>query len=155
MRTLGSELATTILSHYPTAAAFRSVSVKKLARLVYDGRHQVGEELACALIEAATQSVGAHHGEPYRLQVRYACEGVPDDFIEGVRDRFLTTKFAARRASDDSHDDLEGIIQAGEYQNASEAIRDACASAKATGRCAQAEGFARAYQDGPRRARTG
>ena len=76
VRTLGSELATTILSHYPTAAAFRSMSVKKLARLVYDGRHQVGEELARALIEAATQSVGAHHGEPYRLQVRYACEDI-------------------------------------------------------------------------------
>jgi len=76
VRTLGSELATTILAHYPTAAAFRSVSVKKLARLVYDGRHQVGEELARALVDAATQSVGAHHGEPYRLQVRYACEDI-------------------------------------------------------------------------------
>ena len=76
VRTLGSELATTILSHYPTAAAFRTVSVKKLTRLVYDGRHPVGEELARALIEAATQSVGAHHGEPYRLLVRYACEDI-------------------------------------------------------------------------------
>jgi transposase len=34
------------------------------------------EELARALIEAATQSVGAHHGEPYRRQVRYACEDI-------------------------------------------------------------------------------
>jgi phage shock protein A len=50
--------------------------VKKLARLVYDGSHQVGEDLARALIEAATQSVGAHHGESYRLQVRYACEDI-------------------------------------------------------------------------------
>lgn len=49
---------------------------EKLARLVYDCCHQVGEELAHALIEAATQSVGAHHGEPYRLQVRYACEDI-------------------------------------------------------------------------------
>lgn len=76
VRTLGSELATTILALYPTAAAFRSVLVKKLARLVYDGRHQVGEELARTLIEAAKQSVGAHHGEPYRLQVHYACEDI-------------------------------------------------------------------------------
>jgi transposase len=76
VRTLGSELATTILAHYPTAAAFRSVSVKKLARLVYDGRRQVGEELARTLIGAAEQSVGAHHGEPYQLQVRYACEDI-------------------------------------------------------------------------------
>jgi transposase len=37
VRTLQSELATSILSHYPTAAALRKVSVKKLARLVYDG----------------------------------------------------------------------------------------------------------------------
>ncbi len=76
VRILQSELATTILAHYPTAAALRTVSVKKLARLVYDGRHQVGTELARALVEAAQQSVGAHHGDPYRLQVRYACEDI-------------------------------------------------------------------------------
>ena len=44
--------AATIL--YAPAPAFRSVSVEKLARLVYDGSHQVGEKLARALIEAAT-----------------------------------------------------------------------------------------------------
>ena len=49
VRTLGSELATTILSHYPTAATCRSVSVKKLARLVYDGCRHIAE-----LIESAT-----------------------------------------------------------------------------------------------------
>ncbi|HEY1965205.1 MAG TPA: IS110 family transposase [Acidobacteriaceae bacterium] len=76
VRTLQSELATTILSHYPTAAAFHTVSAKKLARLVYDGCHPVGEGLAHALIEAAKQSVGAHHSEPYRLEVRYACEDI-------------------------------------------------------------------------------
>jgi transposase len=76
VRTLESELATTILAQYPTPAAFRSVSVKKLARLIYSGNRQVGEELAQTLIEAAKQSVGAHHGEPYRLQVRYACEDI-------------------------------------------------------------------------------
>src|SRR5262249_49775544 len=47
-----------------------------LARLVYDGSHHVGEELAGTLIEAAKQSVGVHHGEPYQLQVRYACEDI-------------------------------------------------------------------------------
>ncbi len=50
------------------------MSVKRLARLVYDGRHQVGAELAQRLITAAARSVGRHHGEAYRLQVRYACE---------------------------------------------------------------------------------
>ena len=50
VRSLDSELATTILTHYPTAAALRTVSVKKLAGLRYDGRHRVGEELAHELL---------------------------------------------------------------------------------------------------------
>ncbi len=74
VRSLDSELASAILHDYPTAEAFQGVSVKRLARLRYDGRHKVGEELASALIDAATRSVGRHHGEAYRVQVRYACE---------------------------------------------------------------------------------
>src|SRR6266478_924642 len=66
VRTLESQLAATILSRYPTAASFRGASVKKLARIVYDGSHKIGEELARALIEAAAKSVGAYHSEPYR-----------------------------------------------------------------------------------------
>ncbi len=50
------------------------MSVTRLARLRYDGRHQVGAELAQALISAAARSVGRHHAEAYRVQVRYACE---------------------------------------------------------------------------------
>jgi transposase len=71
---LDSELASAILHDYPTAQAFSGISAKRLARLCYDGRHQVGAELAAALIDAARRSVGQHHGEPYRIQVRYACE---------------------------------------------------------------------------------
>jgi transposase len=71
---LDTELATTILAEYPTAQAFQGVSVKRLARLCYDGRHPVGPDLAEALITAAGRSVGRHHGEAYRIQVRYACE---------------------------------------------------------------------------------
>jgi transposase len=74
IQSLDSELASAILQDYPTAQAFQGVSVKRLARLCYDGRHQVGAELAAALITAAERSVGRHHGEAYRLQVRYACE---------------------------------------------------------------------------------
>jgi transposase len=74
VKTLDSELATAILQDYPTAQAFQAVSVKRLARLCYDGRHLVGPELAQALLAAAARSVGRHHGEAYRLQVRYACE---------------------------------------------------------------------------------
>jgi transposase len=71
---LDSELASAILHDYPTAAAFRGLSVKRLAALRYDGRHKVGAELATALLEAAHRSVGQHHGAAYRVQVRYACE---------------------------------------------------------------------------------
>lgn len=74
IRTLDSELAIALLQRYPTAAALRTVSVGRLARSCYDGSHNVGQELARALLEAAKHSVGAHHGEPYQLQVRYACE---------------------------------------------------------------------------------
>jgi transposase len=34
VRTLESQLATTILSRYPTAASFQGISVKKLARII-------------------------------------------------------------------------------------------------------------------------
>jgi transposase len=74
VRTLDSELATAILHDYPTAAAFEGVSPRRLAGLRYDGRHKVGAELAGALLAAAGRSVGRHHGEAYRIQVRYACE---------------------------------------------------------------------------------
>ena len=73
---LDSELATTILTHYPTAAALRKASIKRLAGLRYDGRHQVGEVVARTLIASARSSVGYHQSEPYRLQVRYACEDI-------------------------------------------------------------------------------
>jgi aminoglycoside phosphotransferase (APT) family kinase protein len=73
VRTLESQLATTILSRYPTAASYRGVSTKKLARIIYDGSHKVGEELAGALIAAAEKSVGSHHSEPYRLRIQYLC----------------------------------------------------------------------------------
>jgi len=74
IRTLDSELATSVLREYPTAEAFQAVSRAKLARLCYDGRHKVGHELAGALQAAAKVSVGRHHGSPYRMQVRCLCD---------------------------------------------------------------------------------
>ncbi len=71
---LGSELATGVLRDYPTAAAFQGVSLRRLAGLRYDGRHKVGDDLATALLQAAARSVGRHHGDAYRIQVRYTCE---------------------------------------------------------------------------------
>ena len=74
VKTLDSELAVTILGRYPTARTLAQVAPGKLARLVYDGRHHVGPELAQALSVAAKATVGAHHSEAYARQVRYACE---------------------------------------------------------------------------------
>jgi transposase len=70
---MNTVLATAILARYPTARSFANVSVRKLARLAYDGRHQVGEALACALIVTAKISVGSHHTEAYQLQVKNTC----------------------------------------------------------------------------------
>ncbi len=75
VKTLESELATSILHAYPTAQAF-PVTPRPLSKLCYDGVRKVGAELAGALVAAAKVSVGRHHGEPYRLQVRYACEDI-------------------------------------------------------------------------------
>jgi transposase len=74
VRGLNTELASTILHDYPTAAAFHGASVKRVAALRYDGKHHVGLELARALIDAARHSVGRHHSAAYRVQVRYACQ---------------------------------------------------------------------------------
>jgi transposase len=74
VRSLDSQLATTILHEYPTAEAYLGLPWKRLAKLKYDGVHHVGEEIAKALVEKAKVSVGAHHGHAYRLQVRHACE---------------------------------------------------------------------------------
>lgn len=76
VRTLDSELATAVLHEYPTAEAYLGLPWKRLAKLCYDGRHKVGEEIAKGLVEAAKVSVGRHHGPAYRVQVRFACEDI-------------------------------------------------------------------------------
>lgn len=74
VKDLGSMLATAILATYPTARAFHAVTTRALARICYDGRRKVGDELARQILEAARHSVGQHHGPAYRVQIRYACE---------------------------------------------------------------------------------
>lgn len=93
VRGLDSELASAILHDYPTADAFRGVSVKRLAALRYDRRHQVGLDLARTLIDAARSSVGHHHSAAYRVQVRYACQDL-DTLRRRLRelDRDIDTK---------------------------------------------------------------
>ncbi len=71
VRTLESQLAATILSRYPTAASFRGVSVKKLARIVYDGSHKIGEELARNFCDPARERAAAKAlGMPVLTAVR-------------------------------------------------------------------------------------
>lgn len=84
VRTLDSELATAILSDYPTAEAFVGIRPRALSNLKYDGRHFVGLELANQLIEAAKTSVGRHHGPAYRIQVKYFCQDI-STFRERLR----------------------------------------------------------------------
>jgi transposase len=76
VKELDSSLATTLLARYPTAASFRQLRPSTLAKLEYDGRRHVDEELAKALIEAAKRSCGMHHGEAYQLGVRTTCEDI-------------------------------------------------------------------------------
>ncbi len=73
---LNTHLALTLLSRLPTAASYRRVTPKWIAKLVYDGRHKVPAELAQALFAAASTSVGQHHGEVYQTEVRYLCQQI-------------------------------------------------------------------------------
>ena len=74
VRGLDSMLATCLLAEYPTAHAFARATPRRLARLRYDGRHLVGDELAEQLVEAAKRSIGQHHGPAYKLQARHICQ---------------------------------------------------------------------------------
>ena len=71
VRTLDSMLATCLLAEYPTAHTFACANPKRLAKLRYDGRHLIGDELASQLVDAAKRSIGQHHGPAYTLQSRH------------------------------------------------------------------------------------
>jgi len=60
----------------PERRVVRKADPRVLAKLKYDGRHVIGDELAQALCEAAKTTVGRHQGAAYALQVRYACEDI-------------------------------------------------------------------------------
>lgn len=76
VKDLGSALATTLLTRCPTALAFQQVKPATLSKLKYDARHGVPEELARALVAAAKDSAGMHHGPAYRLGVQTTCEDI-------------------------------------------------------------------------------
>lgn len=73
---LGSQLATTVIARWPTAAQLAKQSPRKVAGVVYDGRRVMGEALATALIADAKKSVGRHTGPAYTTQARYLCEDI-------------------------------------------------------------------------------
>jgi transposase len=74
VRSLDSMLATCLIAEFSTARDFARAHPRRLAKLRYDGRHLVGDELAGQLIAAAKRSVGQHHGPAYRLQARHICQ---------------------------------------------------------------------------------
>jgi len=76
VKKVDTDLALTLLHELPTAAAYERVTPAWIARLVYDGRHRVGGELAKALFTAAGSSVGQHHGPAFQLEVRYLCQAI-------------------------------------------------------------------------------
>jgi transposase len=84
LKDLNTDLATSILRQYPTEVAFRALSRKLLAKLSYDGRHRVGEELAQQLIDAAQVSVwqSAHRRSSDRRALRLRG---PRDFVAAAR----------------------------------------------------------------------
>jgi transposase len=75
VKDLASEFATAILARFPTARAFNDVSEGQLANMRC-GRNTVGRAMAKELLTLARQSVGAHHGASYGIQVQYACEDI-------------------------------------------------------------------------------
>ncbi len=74
-----------ILRDYPTAAAFRGVSVRRLAACATPRPPSCRPGPARQLIEAARRSVGQHHSATYRLQIRYACDDL-DTLRRRLRD---------------------------------------------------------------------
>jgi transposase len=98
VRSLDSQLASSLLAEYPTAEAFARANPKRLAKLRYDGRHMVGEALAGQLVEAARRSVGQHHGPVYALQARHICQDLD---------------LWRRRLKEIEHD-IEGLLEAHE-----------------------------------------
>jgi transposase len=73
---LGSHLATTVLRRWPTADQLAKQSINKVARVVYDGRRAIGDELAKALVTTAKRSVGHHKGATYSTQAEYLCDDI-------------------------------------------------------------------------------
>jgi transposase len=75
-KSITSLRTTTILKNYPGGKQLAEADRGELAKLVYDRRHCVGDQLASDLIELAKVTVGAHQGGPYSQQIIYYCEDI-------------------------------------------------------------------------------
>jgi transposase len=74
---LDSRLANELLRTWPTAAALRAAGARRIAQLRYDGRHRIGPELAVAILEDASRTVGTHAGSlAYGVPIRQLCEAL-------------------------------------------------------------------------------
>lgn len=73
---LGSQLATSVIKRWPTAAQLAKQSPAKVARVIYDGRRAIGDELAEALVRDARKSVGRRTSAAYTTQAEYLCEDI-------------------------------------------------------------------------------
>lgn len=73
VRTVSSQLATAILSRYPSAEALRGADQDQLARLRYSSRGIVGAATAASLIAQANTSIARHHSSAYASAVRAFC----------------------------------------------------------------------------------
>ncbi len=76
LRDLGCRRSTKVLSRYPSAAAIAKARPSDLARLVYDGRHRLGIDVARALVERARASVAGGSSEVAALIVPALCDDI-------------------------------------------------------------------------------
>ena len=76
VKDLATHTATSILRAAPSAKKLAQKSKKALAKLKYDGRHTLGEDLATALVDRARRSVASVSGDPYELEVVYFCDDI-------------------------------------------------------------------------------
>jgi transposase len=76
VKELDSEVALTLLTALPTAAAYHGVTPAFIAALECGHGRKVGGERARALFAAAKSSVGQHHGPAFQREARYTCDHI-------------------------------------------------------------------------------
>ncbi len=82
---VGSQRANALLSHYPSARAFRDADVTEVARLRCTAYTSVGEALAASLIAAAKASVARYDSSAYETSVRAFCSDM-DSLRRSIHD---------------------------------------------------------------------